>query len=142
MQFFHTVNVRSPLTSYAAAAALCLLVAGCDDAAPRALPTRCEPSCDDQQCGHSDSCGGVCACDETSSPVPDAESCTATCDGSRCDDGCGGTCACDDGLTCDRTGECKAPSACTDTCESSTFECGNVCGAACGVCQDGLTCIS
>lgn len=64
--------------------------------------------------------------------------CVPSCDGAQCgDDGCGGTCgACDDAQAC-VSGKCVASDSregCTETCDSLGYECGEVCGVACGTC--------
>jgi hypothetical protein len=67
--------------------------------------------------------------------------CVPKCDGSSCSDGCGGSCDCKAGTVCNAQSACVAPAACTDTCASTKLTCGTMCGAECGSCGDGQSCI-
>lgn len=69
--------------------------------------------------------------------------CTPQCDSKPCGqpDGCNGTCGCPNGLVCQADGQCVAKDACTDTCASLAYACGQVCGIQCGTCGATDACI-
>jgi alpha-tubulin suppressor-like RCC1 family protein len=77
----------------------------------------CVPDCTGKSCG-DDGCGGTCGkclgssqCDANGKCV-----CTPDCAGKACgSDGCGGNCGpgCSNGQTCSATGQCEAPSSCS-----------------------------
>ena len=85
--------------------------------------------------------GGV---SETASCIGDACSCVPICEGKAGGaDGCGGTCPCADGQVLDAGGACVPDAGCDEkSCVSEGWRCGDLCGAHCGDCVDGETCIS
>lgn len=101
----------------------------------------CVPDCPVGGCG-DDGCGVPCGpCAEDEECFEGQCQCAASCDGSHClDNGCGRQCQCDFGDLCDSRSVCVEALACTETCASLGYECGEVCDLGCGSCAAPQNC--
>ncbi len=107
-------------------------------------PLECDDTCVGQGWLCDDICGEDCgACSDNEHCAEGWCVCEPFCDGLTCgnDDGCGGSCECGGGLVCDARQQCVDPADCTDTCASTGWECGGVCGLDCGGCAPGEICV-
>ena len=112
---------------------------------------RCEPACENMQCG-DDGCGGVCGeCEEGMECVLAedggamcASICVPFCENKSCgDDGCGGDCGtCSEGQECveSESGVLECSEVCEPNCDGKNCG-GDGCGGVCGTCEADYACV-